>query len=117
MVKLTWLKFMKAFQVDPRDGRLRGYNIRTIDDDLDAPWRPKMKKGRPIIFGHFDVIPPESSGPFSHGLLLDYSRSGRGGNGLLNSLRDPLIALEAGSAKRLLGLSYVKFLGRLGMLS
>ena len=75
--KLTWLKFMKAFQVEP-DGRLKGYNIRTIDDDLDAPWRPKMKKGRPIIFGHFDVIPPESSGPFSHGLLLDYSRSGRG---------------------------------------
>ena len=47
---------------------LKGYNIRTIDDDLDAPWRPKMKKGRPIIFGHFDVIPPESSRPF----LTDY---------------------------------------------
>ena len=104
MVKLSWLKFMKAFLVDPTDGRVRGWNIRAIDDELDRPWRPKLRNGQPITFGHFDVVPADNWRGIFEGVVLDYSRHGRSGNGLLNGLRDPLVSLEADSTQQLLGM-------------
>ena len=114
MVKLSWLKFMKAFSIDSIDGRVRGWNIRAIDDGINNPWRPKLRSGRPITFGHFDVTTLDNWRGMTQGVVLDYSRHGRGGNGLLNGLRDPLVSLQADSTQQLLGMSYIK-LGTFGV--
>jgi len=93
--RLTWKKFAKAFQRDP-DGRLRGWNQRIVQDGLDRPWRPQLRAGRPVTFGRFEVIRDDRGG-----VVLDYS----GAELALRSLRDPLVALRAGSVDVLLGRS------------
>lgn len=95
--RLTWKQFAKAFHRDPATGRLRGWNVRIEQDGLDRPWRPRRRGGRPWTFGHFAVVDEGAR------LLLDY---GAGGNRRLDpsgALRDPLVALRAGSAELLLG--------------
>lgn len=107
--KLTWKTFKKVFHRDRRRGVLRGWNVRMEQRGLDGPWVPKTKKAQPVTFGHFEVVAaagvPEGC---DRGLLIDY---GRGGNRRLDPvsrLRDPIVALEAGSADRLLGWSYLQ---------
>ncbi len=91
---LVWKTFVKTFHRDPDTGGLRGWNVRLEQDGLDAPTRPMMtRKGVPKTFGHFSVI--EYDGP---GLLIKYKA---------NPLRDPIVALNAGSADLLLGVSYL----------
>jgi hypothetical protein len=85
--RLTWKKFTKAFRRHP-DGRIRGWNVRIVQDGLDRPWRAMEKRGAPITFGHFDVVARRD------GVVLDY--------GLLE---DPLVALRDGSSDLLLGRS------------
>jgi hypothetical protein len=96
--RLTWTKFAKAFH---RDGdRLRGWNLRIEDDGLDRPWRPRLRRGRAITFGHFDIVDRDGA------VVLDYAT----GRGVLRVLRDPLVALDD-RADTLLGRSLVQ-LGR-----
>ncbi len=93
--RLTWIKFAKAFE---RDGdRIRGWNIRIEQDDLDRPWRPKRRRGRPITFGPFVVVERE-------GVVLDYGL----GKGAMRALRDPVVALDP-RADVLLGRSLLAF--------
>ena len=95
--KLTWKYFAKAFV---RDGdRVRGWNVRL---EQQAPWSPRLRRGEPVVFGHFDVV---SDGAWS---LLDYSQGGARRAHPLATLRDPIVALDAGSAERLLGCSLVE---------
>jgi hypothetical protein len=86
VVRLTWSKFGKAFH---RDGdRVRGWNVRMVQDGLDQPWRPRRRAGHDVTFGHFAVVASPRE------VLLDY---GRGGNGRLDpiqALRDPVVALD-----------------------
>lgn len=99
--RLTWKKFMKVFHRDRHTGQLRGWNVRIEQDGLDRPWRPRVRHGKPWTFGHFAVVADREA------LLLDY---GAGGNQRLDPiglLRDPLVALEPGSADLLLGRSYL----------
>lgn len=93
--RLTWKKFAKAFRRDA-DGRLRGWNHRIVQDGLDRPWRPMLKRGRPVTFGRFEVITDARGG-----VVLDY----RGAELALRTLRDPLVALSAGATELLLGRS------------
>jgi hypothetical protein len=83
--RLLWKKFAKAF-----DRGARGWNIRIEDDGLDAPWRPKLERGRPVTFGHFRVVGAAGR------VELDYG-----------GIRDPLVALDPGSAELLLGRSEI----------
>lgn len=98
--RATWTKFFKVFC---RDGAaLRGWNMRAEDNGLDAPWIPKRKRGQPITFGHFVVVPARGRRmprPCDAGLLIDY--------GTLVRVRDPIVAVNAGSVDLLLGWSYV----------
>jgi hypothetical protein len=113
--RLSWQKFMKTFYRDPETHKLRGWNVRTMDDGMDSPWVAKEKNGHPIVFGHYDVLTSQEAplpGGLAQGLLIDYSRGGQGGNGVLNALRDPLVCLKAGCHKQLLGRSYVAIGGR-----
>jgi hypothetical protein len=68
-----------------------------------------MKNGEPLRFGHFEVldgrgrdVPPGCE----VGVLLDYG-AGHPPWHPLGRLRDPVVALEADSASRLLGWSYL----------
>ena len=96
--RLAWVKFAKAFHREP-DG-VRGWNIRIEQDALDRPWRPKLRDGRQVTFGGFDVIVGGA------GIVLDY----RGERGPLRALRDPIVALD-GRADVLFGRSLVEVAG------
>ncbi|MBL0218581.1 MAG: hypothetical protein IPQ07_32475 [Myxococcales bacterium] len=99
--RLSWKKFTKAFHRDPRTGCLRGWNLRIEQDGLDRPWRPRSRRGVPWTFGHFAVVREPGR------LMLDYGAGGNRKGDPLNTLRDPLVALHAGSVERLLGWSYL----------
>ena len=109
--KLSWKTFKKVFHREPETGVLRGWNIRIQQTGrVDGPYEPQMRRGAPRTFGHYRVVPTEGfrmPRPCGAGLMIDY---GTGGNGLFDPmrlLRDPIVALEAGSADLLLGWSYV----------
>jgi len=108
--RLAWKTFQKVFHRDPRTGRLRGWNVRVEQHGVDAPSVPQRKRGVPVTFGHFAVVPLagyRTPLPCGDGLMLDY---GLGGNAALDPvrlLRDPIVALVDGSAELLLGWSYV----------
>jgi len=109
-VWLSWRTFQKTFHRLP-DGRLVGWNVRVEQRGLTAATVAKERKRAPWTFGYYEVVPMAGRrapiGP-DHGLLIDY---GRGGNGIFEPfrpMRDPLVALEKGSAERLLGWSYVE---------
>jgi hypothetical protein len=95
--RLTWKKFAKVFVRG--EGGVQGWNVRVAKDpDLDAPVRPLRRRGRPVTFGPFAVVPAE------RGVCLDYgARHGR--LHPLGRLRDPVVAVNAGSADLLLGRS------------
>ncbi len=97
--RLTWIKFAKAFHRDARG--VRGWNIRVEQDALDLPWRPKLRAGRPITFGAFDVVDDRTA------IVLDY----RGERGPLRALRDPVVALDE-HADVLIGRSWLALAGR-----
>ena len=99
--RLSWKTFAKAFHRDPRTGRLRGWNVRIEQDGLDRPWRARVRDGRPWTFGHFAVVEDRAN------LMLDYGAGGNGRADPLGLLRDPVVALDAGSVDRLLGWSYL----------
>ncbi|HTR49956.1 MAG TPA: hypothetical protein VMJ10_04555 [Kofleriaceae bacterium] len=97
--RLAWVKFAKAFHREPSG--VRGWNLRIEQDALDRPWRPKLRAGRPVTFGAFDVVDDHA------GIVLDY----RGERGPLRALRDPLVALDD-RADVLFGRSLVAIAGR-----
>lgn len=86
--RLTWKKFAKAFHRDPATRALRGWNVRIEQDGLDRPWRARTRRGRAWTFGHFAVVQDGEH------VALDYG-----------VIRDPLVALDAGSVELLLGRS------------
>ena len=92
--RVTWKKFMKTFAIGD-EGRLTGWNVRIIQDALDAPWRPMTRHGRPITFGRYDVDRDEAGVA-----MLRY-------RGAMRLLRDPLVALDPGDSTLLLGRSIV----------
>lgn len=108
---LTWKTFKKVFHRDAETGRLRGWNVRMEQHGLDGPWRPMMKRGQPLTFGHFVVVEPQAGevpAGCDRGLLIDYGRGGNRRFDPVSRLRDPIVALEAGSAELLLGWSYLQ---------
>jgi hypothetical protein len=106
---LTWKTFAKTFHRDPETGRLRGWNVRLAQTGLDGPIEPRR------TFGHYEVVgATERSVPtkWRAGLLLDYAAPGNGRFDPIRLVRDPLVALEAGSPDLLLGATYLQ-VGRL----
>lgn len=106
---LAWKIFVKTFYRDPRTGQLRGWNVRVRQDDPEA-LEPLRRRGVMRSFGHYRVVSPAGYAmpvPAKNGVLLDY---GLGGNGRLDPasrVRDPVVALDPGSADRLLGWTYL----------
>ncbi len=108
--RLSWKTFKKVFHRDPQTSALRGWNVRIEQTgDVHGDYVPMERRGVPHTFGHFEVVDARGHQmPCAiDGLLIHY---GLGRNGALNPirrLRDPLVALEPGSADLLLGWSYV----------
>jgi hypothetical protein len=98
--RLTWKKFKKVFH---RDGpTLRGWNVRVLQNALAEPWITRVRRGRPVGFGHF-VVRDAPTG----GVLLDYGIEGA--RLPMRLVRDPLLAL---GDDLLLGWSDVMVRGR-----
>lgn len=109
--KLTWKKFKKTFHRDPLTGALRGWNVRIQQDSLDDPWVAMYRDGAPKTFGHYEVIDPAGvpmPTDCHGGLLIDYGRGRNRRFEPMNVARDPLVAVNPGSAQLLLGWSYVE---------
>jgi hypothetical protein len=112
--QLTWKTFQKTFFRDPRSGRLLGWNVRLEQDGLDAPSRPRLRHGRPVTEWNYEVVSPDgvaAPADFRRGLIIDYSRAPNP-PGLVRLIKDPLVALQPGSAEELLGVSYLVVRGR-----
>jgi hypothetical protein len=113
--KLTWKTFQKTFWRDPRTHRLFGWNVRLEQDGIDAPSRPKIRRGKPVTEWNYEVIAPGAGVPmprgFDRGLVIDYSRA-KNAPGPVFFTKDPLVALSPGSADELLGVSYLVVAGR-----
>ncbi|MCB9614660.1 MAG: hypothetical protein H6721_09575 [Sandaracinus sp.] len=115
MERLSWKKFRKTFHRDPSTGKLRGWNVRLVQNGLDAPDEPQRRRGEPHTFGHYEVVPttgyamPTWRGRtvWAHrGLMIDYGL-GKNPPGLMRRVRDPLVAVRPGDSTLLLGWSYV----------
>ncbi len=114
IARLTWKTFQKTFYRDPETGRLLGYNVRLEQDGIDAPSRPRTRRGRPVTEWYYEVVSPEgvpAPPGFDRGLIIDYAR-GPNPPGVVRIVKDPLVALAPGSADELLGVSYLVIGGR-----
>lgn len=114
MERLSWKKFRKTFHHDPTTGELRGWNVRLVQNGLDAPDEPLQRRGKPHTFGHYEVVPcagyamPTYRGRtvWAHrGLMIDYAL-GDTPPSLMRHVRDPLVAVRPGDPSLLLGWSY-----------
>ncbi len=103
--RLSWKTFQKTFHRDPATGALRGWNVRVEQHGLDAPSTALVRRGAPFTFGHYVVtaLPAKTPRGIERGLLIDYTPAG----GLASRVRDPIVAVDEGSAALLLGWSYV----------
>lgn len=105
--RLTWKKFGKTFHRDAQTSVLRGWNVRMVQNELAGPWQPKLRRGDPVTFGHYHVTEAsQQDEPYDCGLTIDYSRSGTSRTAM-SRMRDPIVAVNAGSAELLLGWTYV----------
>ena len=112
--RMTWKKFYKIFHRDPA-GHLRGWNMRAVQNGLDAPWEPLRRRGDTVTFGHFRVVSGAASDPrvgVRQGLMLDYGLGGNGRFDPIGRVRDPLVSLDSGGVDLLLGWSYLAVAGR-----
>lgn len=100
--RLTWKTFAKAFVREP-DGTVRGWNVRCEQAEPPA-WRPRIKAGVPVTFGHFVVVR-------APGVVLDYGRGGNRRGDPVGAVRDPLVALDE-RGERLLGRTLLAVAGR-----
>ena len=97
--RATWKTFVKSFVAD--GDAVRGFNVR-IDQRAPERFQPKLRRGQPITFGHFTV---RHDGAHT---VLDYGAGANRRADPIRLLRDPLVALDAGSADRLLGASLLE---------
>jgi hypothetical protein len=107
--RLTWTTFQKVFFRDRATCLVRGWNVRVEQRGTSAPSAPRLRGGVPWAFGHFVVVRAAGRAPAGcdAGLLLDYGPFASRLDPLA-WLRDPLVAVNPGSADLLLGWSYLR---------
>jgi uncharacterized tellurite resistance protein B-like protein len=112
--RLAWKTFAKAFHRDPQRGVLRGWNLRLEQQGVTGPIVPKQRRGHDFHFGHFVVKPAADYAmlrPLEHALLLDYGLGGNARLDVVRFIRDPIVAVDAGDARLLLGWTYLDVAG------
>jgi hypothetical protein len=109
----TWKTFQKTFWRHPSSQRLLGWNVRLEQDGIDAPSRPKRRRGVPVTEWPYEVIAPAGvpmPAGFDRGLVIDYGRAPNPPQQRI--VKDPLVALEPGNHDELIGVSYLVIGGR-----
>ncbi len=116
--RLAWKVFEKAFHREPATGRVRGWNVRLAQRSWAEAPEPLTRGGAPRTFGHFTAVsdPGERRpAPVPGAVLLDYGAGGNPWFDPVRRLRDPVVAVHAGSADLLLGWSWLDLgVGTLG---
>jgi hypothetical protein len=104
--------FLKGF--DAVGDTVLGHNSPVRQNGLDGDWRPLPSAAAPKRFGFFLVEPVEAVPGSGHrpGLLFDYGVPQNPRLGVTRTIRDYVVALEAGSADLLLGKAYLAIGGR-----
>ena len=108
--RLTWKTFQKTFHRDPASGALRGWNVRVEQRGLDAATVARTRRGVDWTFGHYQVVSAagyKNPWPVNQALMIDYQIGGNSRWDPMNWVKDPLVAINAGSVELLLGWSYV----------
>ena len=114
IVALTWKTFQKTFWREPGSGRLLGWNVRLVQDGIDAPSRPTMKDGRPFTVWHYEVVAPvgvPAPAGFDRGLIIDYAKGNNPRFDTIRISKDPLVALAPGNYDELIGVTYLVIAG------
>jgi hypothetical protein len=108
--RLAWKTFAKVFLRDRERRLLRGWNLRLAQTGLEGPLVPLQKRGQDFHFGHFHVEPAAGYAmprPLPQALVLDYGRGGNPRFDPTSAVRDPIVAVNEGSAELLLGWTYL----------
>jgi len=109
--RLAWKTFAKVFHRDRERGVLRGWNLRLEQTGLAGPLVPRQRGGHDFHFGHFHVLPSAGFAlprALPQALVLDYGRGGNPRFDPTRAVRDPIVAVNAGSAELLLGWTYLE---------
>lgn len=110
---LTWKTFQKTFYRHPATKKLVGWNVRLHQDGIDAPSRPKRRRGEPVVEWPYEVIEPAGvpmPAGFDRGLVIDYGLAPNPPQQRI--VKDPLVALSPKSYDELIGVSYLVVGGR-----
>jgi hypothetical protein len=108
--RLTWKKFKKTFHRDASRCVLRGWNVRLEQNALEEPCVPLKKHGGAVTFGHYHVLSPEGHRipkGCDRGLLIHYGHGKKSALDFNGLVRDPLVAVNPGDTRLLLGWSYL----------
>jgi hypothetical protein len=106
---LTWKTFKKVFLREPT-GALRGWNVAVEQRGVDGPYVDKLKGGKRVTYGHYEVRPASeyaSGRKYAAFQMIDYGHAEVGALNIQRLIRDPLAAVNPGSADLLLGYSYL----------
>lgn len=100
--RLTWKKFFKVIGRVDAEGNVRGFNMRAEQNALHEPWKRALRRGRPVIYGHF-AVRADADGR----VVLDYGAGEQRGHVLspFSLVRDPLVSVQQGHPELLLGCS------------
>jgi hypothetical protein len=104
MERLSWKTFAKVIVADERGAH--GWNLRVEQRGVHAATVAQRRGGREWRFGPFRVVGEERR------LVLDYGASAPALSPL-GLLRDPIVALNPGDPRLLLGRSLIAARGRL----
>lgn len=109
--QLAWKTFKKVFRRDVNTRMLRGWNVTVEQDGVQGPFKDKLRRGKRITYGHYQVWPAAQytlPGDYGFGLVIDYGKGGNRAFDPVNTLKDPLVALDPGSVDWLLGYSFAE---------
>jgi hypothetical protein len=108
MEKVLWKTFKKVFYRDPDTGVLRGWNVAVEQNGVEGPFVDRLKKGKRITYWFYEVHGPDNYHPPKNqdrGLIIDYGPQSSPFT-ITHFVRDPLVAVNEGDDRLLLGYSY-----------
>ncbi len=103
-------RFGKTFYDDPLRKKVRGWNVRMRQDE--AAWAPALFRGRPVTYGHYELITHPAGGlaaTYPNAFLIDYGKGGNRAWDPLALVRDWIVEVDDDV---LLGRMYLALGGR-----
>lgn len=111
---LGFRKFKKGFYAPtpPQSAsvKIRGYNVKVVQNGIEDPWEPVLRSQRPVRHGYYDVYPVdpgERDNLYPNALLINYNCGRNPFYDPTNLLRDYLVQVYADNPDLLLGKAYL----------